>query len=90
MLMNKWKLKSNRRRVLFVIFWTIIAVVGFILESNRVPALMVYILQVCFVFIHEIMRSRRQEADMKMINYVIDDMFFWLFPISRAIIVFMI
>lgn len=87
--MYKWKLMPKHRRDLLVILWVILAVVGLVLEEKRLWALVVYILQVCFVFIHGTMRNRRQETDKRLFDYVMDDLFFWLLPISRIIIVFM-
>ncbi len=87
--MGKWKLTPKHRRVLFVILWTILAVVGFVLEEKRVWALVLYLFQISFVFIDEAMRRRRQGEDRRFFSYMMDDLFLWLFPISRIIIVFM-
>lgn len=72
-----------------MILWTALTTVGLALEDKKILVLVVYTFQICFVFMHETMRRRGQTANKRLINYVMDDIYFWLLPISRIIIVFM-
>lgn len=86
--MKKWKIIFRYKTFLFLTLWAILCAVGFVLEKKAVWAVSVYIFTIVFVFFRDYRRCIQPDVHERFISRIWQDLYLWLLPVSRIIIVF--
>lgn len=86
--MKSKNLTPFQRRILWLILWGVLCVVGFALESWGLWSLAVYIPLTLLVFLFAIRQGRQPDTDRGVLGCIGEAFCLWLVPLSRIVILF--